>query len=372
MSSRGSLLIAYCLVSGCTEISFGPGGAGGSGPTSTGSAASTGAAGGSGGASMVGVGGPAVGAGGAGGGCDADLDESPGNCGACGHDCAGGDCAAGLCQPLVLLQPAGVSVHEVVAIGDDVFAMSSTGLYSMKVDDPPGSASFVTNTTGGTHLAIFDGRPFWTSGTVHYLDEEGAYRSYGQTIQCSGDLAITSAGGLFCVYEDFALWTLFRHPNDSNWFTNVAPGVGIATLGEDLVVSTPTEVVRVPINDPASPETLVDDPALRDIVTFDSSVFFGSGTSIFEYQSGAGAIELVTGVANARVLHVDETDVYFATGDLPIISRVSRLGANQNGDVWVFEDSDLKPSFMAGDDTFLFFSAGAKGLYRIRKPPSAQ
>jgi hypothetical protein len=37
--------------------------------------------------------------------CDttcADLDRDPANCGACGHDCGGGECMAGACQPVLV------------------------------------------------------------------------------------------------------------------------------------------------------------------------------------------------------------------------------------------------------------------------------
>jgi hypothetical protein len=56
-------------------------------------------------------GGGGVGAGGGGGGsggggappcAGVDLDIDPGNCGACGHDCLGGDCVDGHCRPVML------------------------------------------------------------------------------------------------------------------------------------------------------------------------------------------------------------------------------------------------------------------------------
>jgi hypothetical protein len=43
---------------------------------------------------------------GGGGGCGPDLETDPHDCGVCGHDCQGGDCAAGRCQPFVLAENA--------------------------------------------------------------------------------------------------------------------------------------------------------------------------------------------------------------------------------------------------------------------------
>lgn len=55
-----------------------------------------------GGAGAGGQSGAATGGGGSGAGapCSADVLEDPANCGACGHDCLGGECVEGACQPV--------------------------------------------------------------------------------------------------------------------------------------------------------------------------------------------------------------------------------------------------------------------------------
>src|SRR5262245_30712562 len=50
-------------------------------------------------------------------GCEADLANDSKNCGACKHDCQGGDCKAGVCQPVVIahdlpMSPWGVAVDD--------------------------------------------------------------------------------------------------------------------------------------------------------------------------------------------------------------------------------------------------------------------
>jgi hypothetical protein len=48
--------------------------------------------------------------------CGADLDADPSHCGACGHDCLGGECTDGTCQPVVVLA---VSYQTGPLVNDD-------------------------------------------------------------------------------------------------------------------------------------------------------------------------------------------------------------------------------------------------------------
>jgi hypothetical protein len=52
---------------------------------------------------------------------DAKVTDDPHHCGACGHDCLGGQCAAGVCQPVVLAQsPNDAPIFDVALLADSV------------------------------------------------------------------------------------------------------------------------------------------------------------------------------------------------------------------------------------------------------------
>jgi hypothetical protein len=56
--------------------------------------------------------------------CSADTQNDSANCGACGHDCAGGPCSAGVCQPLDSVP----GIDNAIALsGDSVWAVDHAG-----------------------------------------------------------------------------------------------------------------------------------------------------------------------------------------------------------------------------------------------------
>jgi hypothetical protein len=90
------------------------------------------------------------------GGCGGSLADDSLNCGACGHDCLGGDCAAGSCQPFVLLSG---QTHP--------------------IDD----------------LAVYEAVIYWTAGDLHLrrMPEDG--QGPPAVIASAGDSQIAVEGG---------------------------------------------------------------------------------------------------------------------------------------------------------------------------------
>lgn len=74
-----------------------------------------------------------------------DLSTAPADCGACGHDCGGGDCQSGRCQPVVLASNI-VQAHGLVVDGD--FVYFGTSEFCQAGGGPPACHSNVVARVG--------------------------------------------------------------------------------------------------------------------------------------------------------------------------------------------------------------------------------
>jgi hypothetical protein len=136
----------------------------------------------------------------AGGGssCDTSLDDDPHHCGACGHDCLGGDCKNGTCLPLELsvgssisgfpkglaVGPNGVYWTDVVFAGD-----TEAGIFSCPLAGCGNKAP--------TALAPNLGQPMWvtaSSDEIYWLDAKGTRAAQCPLTGC-GSSATTCVSG---------------------------------------------------------------------------------------------------------------------------------------------------------------------------------
>lgn len=76
--------------------------------------------------------------------CHADLASDPSHCGACGHDCAGGDCKAGRCQPLAVVLSSRTERFTVRA--GSIFWYESSTIYRCGAPDCQGGPRYFTST----------------------------------------------------------------------------------------------------------------------------------------------------------------------------------------------------------------------------------
>jgi hypothetical protein len=102
--------------------------------------------------------------------CVADLASDPKNCGACGHDCAGGDCSSGRCVAIAIVTEGNAEVVRAVTANDThvYWANSTTGrIQRIGVD---GSGREEVADSGATQLAIDSTHLYFTSGGLRRLD----------------------------------------------------------------------------------------------------------------------------------------------------------------------------------------------------------
>jgi hypothetical protein len=123
-------------------------------------------------------------------GCETDLSSGSEHCGACGHDCQGGDCIAGKCQPIELVAGTSAALLEIDAT-HAYWATASTATYQdgvMVFDPPQTTVSRVPRSGGEVQVlaSLTDGRVpvgLRVHGTDCYWVEVGPYWNTPSTIQ---------------------------------------------------------------------------------------------------------------------------------------------------------------------------------------------
>ena len=91
------------------------------------------------------------------------------NCGTCGHDCAGGDCVAGMCQPLALVTNA---LPGLLNFSTPDLAVGALGIFWVDDDSTVAGSSldggaittYATGQTYPNHVAIDSTTVYWTNG----------------------------------------------------------------------------------------------------------------------------------------------------------------------------------------------------------------
>jgi hypothetical protein len=138
-----------------------------------------------------------------------DTDNDPKNCGACGHDCLGGQCLAGLCQPVVVVSPTTSSQI-------DLYALDSQYLYYETHPGPTparnherigisgGNAFTVRRDIGAHGLGVI-------GSTVYFSAERYDVPKYCQAADCENTISpIPNA-------SDGFVTSLFGNPSPSSY-----------------------------------------------------------------------------------------------------------------------------------------------------------
>ncbi len=282
--------------------------------------------------------------------CGANLQTDGTNCGTCGHDCLGGKCSAGVCQPVVVTQS------------------TSLGPYAMVLD---GTTLYFTNTRGDTLASVFKVDKTATNGTATELvDYTTGYTN--PVVDDALPLGIAVQGGFFytSLYSGSGLGNDWQAGVDRCAVTGCTTKT-LADYGIDsyAVVANASNVFfgSTDINDVytlkkaaldmtgqstfATPQSEINGLAIDN-----TDVFFATGDGVFHCGTTCGASSIIQGQSlDAELMTLDANNVYFTSTPFngqATIQSVPRAG----GPPKLISSKPMLPFGVATDATNIYFT----------------
>ena len=291
--------------------------------------------------------------------CATDLGNDRHHCGACGHDCPGGDCKVGLCQPVVLATipgARGLSLHGGSLLvgtcgraGGDAFlevpvsggkpvtavAFSHCGAAQVVLDDtlywsdtstllttqltPQGAPSVLASTSAWKIVA--------TKSHVYW----GKLNPKGRAI---GIMRLPLGGAPDSVYDQ-EVFALAAGAGAVYW----AASDGVHGMADSALLDLPLSML----------------PA-RELATDATSLYIGTQSGIHALRLVDGKVSLLVPGANGARLTTDPTTLFWLDDAAGTVSRVPLAG----GDPTLLAKgvSFTGTSVIAVDETFVYWLAG--------------
>ncbi|WP_438022855.1 hypothetical protein [Sorangium sp. So ce233] len=297
-----------------------------------------------------------------------DTETDPLHCGACDHDCQGGDCEASACQPLALA--AGLQHPVGIALDGERVYWTNQGVEGSVMAVPRSGgepAALATGEDSPWEIAVSGGYVYWSSYVLGYLSRSPIDRPEPvKLIETSNALAIAvDAANVYWTDADLYTINKMALPGDAAP-EQLAAGqdapVDIAidathvywTLDADT--DPDSMVVRVPIAGGA-PEPLatdVRDP--RGIAVDATHVYWVTeeGEVHKTLREGGGQdITLVRVGGNARSVAVDATHIYWTA---PAEGAVRRTPLGGGVAETIDAEEEAMPWEIAVDETCVYWT----------------
>jgi len=307
------------------------------------------------------------GSGGAGPPCD-DTESDPLNCGTCGHDCGGGECAAGKCQPVVLVDR---RAWRLASNGTHLYWSDGETINRVPVE---GGAStvLVTEPEENVHnFRVLSDRLVWRTRTsVRSASPDG---SDVQTL-ASDFFSISGLGGVALNATDFYCQRVegevVRVPLAGGIPQTVQQGLhqqGLALDASDLFVVSGGGLLKVARGGGAVTTLYNGDPF--DVAVHDERVYWTEGgeygkenKGIFSMPKAGGEATMLAASLDADQLAVDATHVYWSDDHGDRIRRVPIAGGTT-------EDvaTEVGPRAIAMDDRFVYWSGDSERVFKLAK-----
>jgi hypothetical protein len=226
-------------------------------------------------------------------GCETDTSSSPQHCGACGHDCIGGDCVDAACQPFVLADASTIA-GVTSPIGNGFLALDLQYVYfSFTGTSSGGIARVKKDGTGAACVACGVGQPreigldsqsvYWTD-TAPMRIQQAALAGSPPVLFLSGSAGSPIAVGGSAVY----------------WHDTMS-----------------LQMRRSAVPDAATTTLLASQPGVSSIHYAEGLLFWGSATEIIAADvtvTPPTPLPLLSSLAKPRSLATDNLDLYWIQG----------------------------------------------------------
>jgi hypothetical protein len=341
--------------------------------------------------------GGAAGSGGAtsGAGACGDTSDDPANCGSCGHDCLGGECAAGACQPKEIAGAvgdfdgayAGLAVDAThVYIGDRGSRAGALDGGVLRVSKAEGTVEIVVDEglTTAWEIAIDDDHVYWTcleDDTARRVAKNGGPL---QLVAADQPAPSTSRPWGVAVDATYVYWAaaggIWRRAAigstdmASDLLVGIAAaGIAVDARGAAFVTDEQGTVVRF---DGTAPVTLASGHNLPNAIAVDDThvywLDYGDGSVMRADKNAAGTSELLArGDALPTGIALDDSHVYWTTwGDCTeaacahgTVNRVPKAG----GTATIIAEGSYLATDVAVDEDAVYFTTWSAAVFRLAK-----
>ncbi len=257
------------------------------------------------------------------------VDSDPANCGACGHNCNGGNCASGQCLPVPLatgqFDPGGITVDDmnVYWSNNGDFGGAHGSVQEIAIGGGP-IIAIASSEAGPLGIAL-------TANDVYFVDEG------------------TSAGN----YDDGAI----RHvPKAGGTVVTLAAKqsfpVSIAVTATTAYWTTLDNVLQVKLT--GGTPTVVSSGTPDQLVVDSKNLYIaGADGTVSLFPLAGGAVKtLATAAAGVLRLTISPTDAYFTTADQVVLSVPIPAG----GTIATVARTQNSPLAVAVDDNFIYWT----------------
>lgn len=237
--------------------------------------------------------------------CDVDADNDAANCGACGHDCLGGECSDGACEPVSLIFNSEISA--IAADEENVYYSTSSGSSS-------GSAAWIPQVAGGSSTSLVE--EFGSSSRFVRIDNTHVYVEGGSNGSTGYIARVAKTGGA---------WLNLYEPEDVSFpggpdDLTLSPARAIWSTA--VVLGGSGEYIRGIAKDGQGSSTpyLSNSPDFVATMGANSNfLFFYQGQTAQELRRRShgigGVTSVLSAVTSANAIAVDNDGVYFAGTD---------------------------------------------------------
>lgn len=279
--------------------------------------------------------------------CGADLQNDKANCGACGHDCLGGDCSAGVCQAVLVAQSTTISPYALVLDNGTLYFTNIRNYDFATVDKVDASATNGTITqlvdyAVGYTTPLVDGQ-LWGLSVQNGFFYTAQYASGGSSGNWEAGIDRCPLTG--CTGNTLAVYgpnSYVVATNSTNVFWGAADTSDVYTLRKaNLDFTSPTTI--------ATPAFEVNGIAIDG-----TDLFYGTMEGVFECNPTCGTSALNQGVTDAELLALDANNVYFSStfgGPAAVLSMPRTGGVPKT----IASDVTL-PNGVAVDANYVYFA----------------